>query len=137
MTYTPNTYSDYKDSVVATTTGNVTLSGLATQGGGDWAGALTAGNRVLVKDQTVGSQNGIYAASAGGWTRTRDADQNLELTSGMMVTVDEGTTLADTTWIITNDGANTIGSTALTFAQISGSGSGNVVEAFRRSWFGV
>ena len=122
MTYTPNTYSDYKDSVVATTTGNVTLSGLATQGGGDWSGALTAGNRVLVKDQTVGSQNGIYAASAGGWTRTRDADQNLELTSGMMVTVEEGTTLADTTWIITNDGAITIGSTALTFAQISGSG---------------
>jgi len=137
MTYTPDTYGDYKGSVVATTTGDITLSGLGTQGNGDWSGALTAGDRVLVKNQSTGSQNGLYNASATGWTRTRDGDQNLELTAGNMVTVEEGTTLADTTWIITTDDPITIGATALTFAQISGSGSSTLEPAYRRSWFGV
>lgn len=137
MSYTPDTYTDFKASVKATTTGNITLSGLGTQAGGDWSGSLTANDRVLVKDQGTASQNGIYTVSSGAWTRATDADQNLEVTSGMMVTVEGGATLADTTWILTNDGAVIIGTTALTFAQISGSGSGNVSEAFRRSWFGV
>lgn len=52
-----------------TTTGNVTLSGLATQGGGDWPGSMTGGNIVLVKNQVTVAQNGIYLAAAGAWTR--------------------------------------------------------------------
>jgi len=136
VSYTPNTYTDFKNSVKATTTTNITLSGLGTQAGGDWGASLTAGDRILVKNQGTGSQNGIYNASSGSWTRTIDADQNLELTGGTMITVEEGTTLADTTWIVTNNGAITIGTTALTFAQISG-GSADLTDAFRRSWFEV
>jgi len=136
MSYTPDTYSDYKGSVTATTTADITLSGLGVQGGGDWSGALTAGNRVLVKDQSTGSENGIYDASATAWVRSRDADQVFELTSGMMVTVEEGATLNDTTWIIDTNGAITIGVTAITFSQISGSA--DILDpAHRRSWFGV
>lgn len=52
-----------------TTTGNITLSGLGTQGGGDWAAPLTGGQFVLVKDQATHSQNGIWAAASGAWAR--------------------------------------------------------------------
>ena len=52
-----------------TTTGNISLSGLATQGGGDWGGALTAGQIVLVKNQSTASQNGVYVAESGAWIR--------------------------------------------------------------------
>ncbi len=52
-----------------TTTNNVTLSGLTTQGGGDWPGSLTANDIVLVKDNTDKTQNGVWLAQSGGWTR--------------------------------------------------------------------
>lgn len=112
---------DYKDSVRYTTTGNITLSGLGTQAGGDWPAALTAGNRILLKDQTIGSENVIYIAAAGAWTRAADADGVGELTSGAVVAVEEGATLADSQWMLTTDGAITIGTTALTWARKDGS----------------
>ena len=53
---------DIKAACLYTTTGNITLSGLTTQAGGDWGSTLTAGSRILVKDQTASAENGIYAA---------------------------------------------------------------------------
>jgi len=137
MSYKPDTYEDFKDSVRAATTGNITLSGLGTQGNGDWSGALTAGDRVLVKNQSTGAENGIYDVASGSWTRSRDGDRSGELTAGTMVTVEEGATLADTTWTITTDDPIVIDTTAITFAQLSGGGSTALEPAFRRSWFGV
>ncbi len=113
--------NDYKTSVRFTTTGNIVLSGLGTQAGGDWGAALTAGDRILSKDQTTGSQNGIYIAAAGAWVRATDADGVGELTSGAVIAVEEGATLADSQWMLTADGAITIGTTALTFARKDGS----------------
>lgn len=113
---------DYKVSMRFTTTGNITLAGLGTQAGGDWAGALNANDRIMVKDNTVGSQNGFYFANAGAWTRTTDADGVGELTPGMVVAVEEGVVNADTQWMLTNDGTITIGTTALTFAKQGGTG---------------
>lgn len=52
-----------------TTTGNISLSGLATQGGGDWPSTLTSGNIILVKNQTAAEQNGVYVAASGAWSR--------------------------------------------------------------------
>lgn len=52
-----------------TTTGDITLSGLSTQGGGDWAGSLTIGDIILVKNQATPSQNGVYVAASGAWAR--------------------------------------------------------------------
>lgn len=69
----------WKDPALWSTTANITLSGLATQAGGEWTGALTAGQRILVKDQTTGANNGLYLAAAGAWTRTTDADTAAEL----------------------------------------------------------
>jgi phage-related tail fiber protein len=113
---------DYKASARYTTTANITLSGLGTQAGGDWPSALTANDRIFVKDQTTGSQNGIYVAAAGAWTRATDADGAGELTAGAVVLVEEGTANADSQWMLTTDGMITIGTTSLNFLRQSGSG---------------
>jgi len=111
---------DVKKSVRAATTASITLSNTQTIDGV----ALSAGDRVLVKNQSTGSQNGIYdVVSGGSWTRSTDADSSAEVTAGMFVFVEEGTSNADTGWVMSNDGAVTLGTTALTFTQFSTAGS--------------
>jgi len=109
---------DPKGSVRAATTANITLSGTQTVDGV----ALSIGDRVLVKNQSTASQNGIYVVASGAWTRATDADTNSKVTGGMFTFVEEGTTNADTGWLLTNDGAVTLGTTGLTFTQFSGAG---------------
>lgn len=101
---------------VATTANLGALSGLLTIDGV----TLVAGDRVLVKDQTTGSQNGIYVAAAGAWSRATDADDGTKLTSGATVPVEEGTANADTLWMLTNDGIITIGVSSLVFVSVNG-----------------
>jgi len=108
-----------KDAVRAATVGtNITLSGTQTLDGV----ALVAGDRVLVKNQTTGSQNGFYNVAAGLWTRTTDADVTGEITGGAFAFVQEGTINADSGWVCTNDGTVVVDTTALTFTQFSGAG---------------
>lgn len=109
---------DVKASVRAATTANITLSGTQTIDGV----ALVAGDRVLVKNQTTSSANGIYVVAAGAWARATDADANNEVTGGMFTFVEEGTSQADTGWVMTTNGAITLGTTGLAFAQFSGAG---------------
>lgn len=110
--------TDWKQSVRAATTENITLSGLQTIDGI----TLAANDRVLVKDQTTASGNGLYAAQSGAWVRTTDADGAGEVTAGMAVMVTEGTLNADSQWRLTTNDPITIGVTNLAFAQI-GAGS--------------
>jgi len=110
---------DVKDSVRATTTGNITLNGTQTVDGV----VLVAGDRVLVKDQTTGSANGIYVVVSGGaWSRATDFDTSAKVTSGAFTFVEAGTVNADSGWVLTTDGAVTLGTTALAFTQFSGAG---------------
>lgn len=109
---------DVKQSVRAATTANITLSGTQTIDGV----VLIAGDRVLVKDQSTASQNGIYVVSAGSWSRATDADSNAEVTAGMFTFVAEGTTNADSGWVLTTNDTITLGTTSLSFAQFSGAG---------------
>jgi hypothetical protein len=109
---------DVKQSVRAATTANITLSGEQTIDGV----SVVAGNRVLVKDQSTGSANGIYVASASGWTRATDANQDAEVTAGMFTFVEEGTANADAGFVLSTNGAITVGTTALSFSQFSGAG---------------
>jgi len=110
---------DQKPSVRYTTTAAIGLAGLAVQAGGDWTGALTTGDRVLVKNQAAGKDNGIYAAAAGAWLRVADADGSVEVTSGLVVAVEQGATLADTRWQLVTDGAIVLGTTALVFQNVT------------------
>ena len=111
---------DVKASVRAATTANITLSNTQTIDGV----ALSIGDRVLVKNQTTGSQNGIYVVASGAWTRATDFDNSpdVEVSPGTFFFVEEGTTQADNGYVVSNDGAITIGTTAITFVQFSGAG---------------
>lgn len=112
---------DIKASCLYTTTNNITLSGLATQAGGDWPSTLTAGDRVLVKNQTNQAENGIYAASATGWTRTADMNNWAEV-PGAFTFIEDGATLSSTGWVTTAGSTGTIGVTNMPWTQFSGAG---------------
>jgi len=104
---------DWKASARVATTANITLSGTQTID----TIALSVGNRVLVKDQSTASENGIYLVSAGAWTRTTDADTSNELDEAT-IGIEEGTTNANTQWHCTTTAPITIGVTAITFVTI-------------------
>lgn len=112
---------DVKGSVSWGTTGNITLSGLGTQAGGEWTGSLTAGDRILVKNQTAAEDNGIYVADASTWVRAADANTWAELVSAFTF-VEQGATLGDTGWVCTVNQGGTLGVTPITWTQFSGSG---------------
>lgn len=106
---------DSKQSVRVATTANIALAGLQVLDGV----TLLAGDRVLVKNQTVAKDNGIYIAGAPAWVRAPDADTNAEVTSALLVSVEQGTALADTRWQLVTDGVIVLGTTALTFQNIT------------------
>ena len=106
----------WKTAVAAATTANITLSGLQTIDGY----TTLASDRILVKNQTTTADNGIYVASASTWTRATDANTAAELNAAA-VYVQSGTTLADTGWVQTTI-IVTVGTTAVTWSQFSGSG---------------
>lgn len=109
---------DWKESVRAATTANITLSGAQTIDGV----SVVAGNRVLVKNQDTASENGIYVAAASSWSRASDANSSAEVTAGLAVWVNEGTANGDAGWVLTTNDTITLDTTALTFTQFSGLG---------------
>jgi len=109
---------DIKDSAHVATTANITLSGTQTIDGT----AVVAGDRVLVKNQTSGADNGIYVVAAGAWSRAADSNTSAEVTPGMFVFVEEGTVGGDNGFVLTTDAPITLDTTALTFTQFSGAG---------------
>ena len=113
---------DVKASCVYSTTNNITLSGLAVQAGGDWVATLTAGDRILVKNQTLSQFNGIYVAASGAWARSADMNTWAEVPSAFTF-IESGTTLADTGWVCTSNQGGTIDVTPITWSQFSGAGS--------------
>ena len=116
---------DWKQSVQLATTTNVSLSTSSTPLTLDGI-SVAAGDRILVKDQSTGSQNGIYLVSYSApnysYARSSDADTDAELTSSFAVFGEKGNTQADSGWTLTNDGTITVGTTALTFTQFTGLG---------------
>src|SRR5215470_8902136 len=81
---------------------------------------LIAGDRVLVKDQSDSTQNGIYAASTGTWVRTTDATTNTQFFSGMAVTVALGNVNAGQRFICTTtDDPVVVGTSSITFVAQS------------------
>ena len=117
------TYSNGSSGVGATLTagsnGAIVLDGVS----------LSVNDRVLVKDQSTASENGIYRVSTQGdgstafvLTRATPEDQPAELTGGAFVFVEEGTANANNGYVFTHTGSPTFGSTSLDVAQFSGAG---------------
>jgi len=122
---------DAKEEVRAATTGNITLNGLQSVDGV----SLVAGDRVLVKNQTDATTNGIYVAASGAWARSVDADENAEVTRGLSVAVMEGTNKGTSTaqpnpvqWSLSTPNPITLGTTSLTFAVV-GAATGSTYTA--------
>ena len=91
--------------------------------------SLSVNDRILVKNESTGANNGIYTVTDVGsgstpWqlTRATDADTSAEVTAGLFTFVDQGTTNADSGWVLTTNDPITLNTTALTFAQFSGAG---------------
>lgn len=108
----------WKQAVRAATTAAGTLASGFENGDTIDGVTLATGDRILIKDQASGSENGIYTVNASGApTRATDADSGAELVNAS-VYVSEGTTLQDTQWTCTTNAPITPNSTALAFAQI-------------------
>ena len=113
------TYNNGNGTLTASSNGAISIDGVS----------LSADDRVLVKDQSTGAQNGFYKVTTVGsgsaafvLTRTPDADAASELTAGAFTFVEEGTANADNGYVLSTDGAITLGTTAITFEQFSGAG---------------
>ena len=114
---------DVKQSVRVSTTANIDLSTDLEASDVIDGVTLVAGNRVLVKHQTSGADNGLYVVqSSGAAVRADDANVSSEVTAGFFTFVEEGTLYGNTGWVLTTDNPITLGSTALTFTQFSGTG---------------
>lgn len=111
MTYMPS--AALKKGVRVATTANITLSGTQTIDGI----AVVAGDRVLVKNQTTASQNGIYVVSAGAWTRPPDGDSAADM-AGAFVAVEDGASQGGDLWTTAFKVSDTVGTTAMTWFEI-------------------
>jgi hypothetical protein len=118
---------DVKQSVRVASTANVAISTGLEAGDVIDGVTLVAGDRVLLKNQTTTSENGIYVAVASGAaSRSSDANGTAdtgELKSGTFAFVEEGTVNFDSGFVVSTDGTITVGSTGITWTQFSGAGS--------------
>jgi hypothetical protein len=91
---------------------------------------LVTGDRILIKNQAAGAENGIYVVQASGTPlRSSDANSSTNLVDNTAVFIEEGTTQADSAWTLTNNGTITPGTTALVFAQFAGTGGTGTVTS--------
>lgn len=95
------------------TTANITLSGTQTIDGV----AVVAGDRVLAKDQSTGSENGIWLVDTGPWRRAKDFSRTKDVVTGTVVIVHSGTVNARRSYQVTTLGAISVGTTSIDFVE--------------------
>jgi hypothetical protein len=114
---------DVKQSVRAATTGAINLSSDLENGDAIDGVTLATGDRVLVKHQGTASENGIYVVQASGAAvRATDFDGTGEVSGGAFTFVEEGTVNADSGWVVSSNGAITVGTDSIEWVQFSGAG---------------
>ena len=123
---------DVKDSVVATTTANGTLSSAFANGSTIDGVSLSTNDRILIKDQSTQTENGIYTVNASGApTRADDLAAGADA-AGAFVFIEQGTVNAENGFVCTsNKGSAVVGTNNLVFSQFSGAGqitAGNGLE---------
>ena len=128
---------DVKQSVRVASTANVAIATALEAGDVIDGVTLVAGDRVLLKNQTTASENGIYVAVASGAaSRSTDANGTAdtgELKSGTFAFVEEGTVNFDSGFVISTDGTITVGTTGITWTQFSGAGSFEAGDGLSKS----
>ncbi|VVO24984.1 hypothetical protein PS718_04520 [Pseudomonas fluorescens] len=107
---------DGKQSVRIAATGNVVMKGAQQIDGV----AVIAGDRVLLANQTLAKDNGLWIVANGDWVRANDASTSAKVTPGLTVMVEEGTANGDSLWHLTTNAPITLGTTALTFKMLAG-----------------
>jgi len=130
-TYTDNLVAGLKTRVICrvATTANVDLTADLQNGDTIDGVVIATGNRILVKNQSTASANGIYTAVASGSaSRDTDFDTAGEM-AGQMVIIQEGSTNADTIWLNTNDSNMNLGTTSVSFSKVTPSNTGTVTSA--------
>ena len=109
---------DIKEAARVATTANITLSGTQTIDGV----SVVADDRVLVKDQSTASQNGMYLCKASTWVRTDDLAAGVDA-AGAFTFVEQGSVNADIGFVCTsNKGSAVVGTNNLSFSTFSSSG---------------
>jgi len=107
---------DGKQSVRVAATANVVLNGAQQIDGV----AVIAGDRVLLPNQTLAKDNGLWIVANGDWVRANDANVSAKVTPGLTVMVEEGALNGDSLWHLTTNAPITLGTTALTFKMLAG-----------------
>ncbi|ABA72886.1 phage tail protein [Pseudomonas fluorescens] len=107
---------DGKQSVRVAANANVVLNGAQQIDGV----AVIAGDRVLLPNQTLAKDNGLWIVANGDWIRANDANVSAKVTPGLTVMVEEGTLNGDSLWHLTTNAPITLGTTALTFKMLAG-----------------
>jgi uncharacterized cupin superfamily protein len=118
--------SDWKESARLVSTSNRALSGLAAVDGV----TPVANDRILLAGQTNPVENGLWSAASGTWTRTLDADQNVEVTAGATVRITEGATYAGTGWTLQGPDPITVGVSSQTWVQTAALAYGLAADTF-------
>jgi hypothetical protein len=103
----------FKSPCRVASTGALTLSGAQAINGV----SVVAGDRVLVKNQSTASSNGIYDADTGAWTRAKDFDGNNDVRTGTLVYVTGGTSVGKGIWTVSSTGS-VIGTDSISFAAV-------------------
>ena len=110
-------YNNGAKTLTASGNGVVTIDGIP----------LLISDRILVKDQSPANENGLYYVSTVGTasatqvlTRTTDADEDDEVTSGLYTFITEGTANGSTGFVLVTADPITVGNTLLSFSQFSG-----------------
>lgn len=119
--YVDNTAAglNWKANVRGASTGNLAVATALVNGLVHDGVTYSTGDRILLKNQTAGAENGIYIiAASGAASRATDAATAAELKNAI-VRVSEGTTLQDTMWQMITDGTITLGTTSMTWTQFS------------------
>ena len=113
------TYNNGAGTITAGSNGAISIDGVTP----------SASDRVLLKNQTDATENGLYLITTVGdgstayvLTRTPDADAAAEITGGAFVFVEQGTANADNGYVFTHNGTPTLGTTDITVEQFSGAG---------------
>ena len=123
---------DVKDSCVAATTGNITISTALNNGDTLDGVTLSTNDRVLVKDQSTSSQNGIYVVGSSP-SRAVDLAAGADA-AGMFTFIEQGTVNADNGFVCTsNKGSAVVGTNNLTYAQFSGAGQITTADGIQKS----